>query len=186
MKQAIRIAQLVADAHPEDVRLLFLRYNIDKEPAAQPIIDAYLVYGEPFLRELFEIAYKGMSRFSGIEGLEIGKLTTYADTKTAEAEKLTSTSKGGFWEGFNNVFSNAGSILTGATEIYSGLSSILNGKSVDTGVTGQTASQLELQNQMLSIQQQQAAEASKTKTWLLIGAGVLVAVLVVVMILKKK
>ena len=188
MRKAIQLAQLIADAHPESVRLLFQRYNIPKKPGAQPIIDAYLVYGEPFLSELFEIVYNGMSQFSDALGLETDKLTTYAADKTAQAATLETDKKKGFWDGFLNVFNNAGSVLTGATSIYQGISALLNGQSVDTGVAGQTASQTELQNQMyqVALQEQQAREANRTKTWLLVGAGVLIAALVVVMFIKKK
>ncbi len=188
MKGAIRLAQLTADAHPESVRLLFSRYNIKKEPGAQPILDAYLVYGEPFLRDLFEIVYLGMSQFSGIEGLETAKLATYSATKTAQATTMEAEKKSGFWNGFLNVFNNAGAVLTGASSIYQGISSLLNGKNVDTGVSGQSASQLELQDQMykLSLEQKEAESTSNVKTWLLIVAGIFIAVLVIVMFLKKK
>jgi hypothetical protein len=188
MRKAIQLAQLTADAHPESVRLLFKRYKIQKEPGAQPIIDAYLVYGEPFLRDLFEIVYQGMSQFSDALGLETDKLLASAADKKAQAAALETEKKKGFWDGFLNVFNNAGSVLTGATSIYQGISALISGKSVDTGVTGQSASQTELQNQMyqVALQEQQAREANRTKTWLLIGAGVLIAALVIVMFIKKK
>ena len=121
MRKAIQLAQLTADAHPESVRLLFQRYKIQKEPGAQPIIDAYLVYGEPFLRELFEIVYSGMNKFSGIEGLETDKLAAYAAGKTEQAAAMEAENKKGFWNGFLDVFNNTGTVLAGAKFCYDGM-----------------------------------------------------------------
>jgi len=191
MKKALYISQLIANAHPESVRLLFQANGITAPVSAKSIMDAYLVLGEPFLHGLFEIVYAGMkqSQFSNADGLEEDKLAAYQQqyqdnaAALAEAEKKT-----GFWEGFKRIVNTGFDIIPDVLGAYNVVAGILGGNKIDTGTGNQTEAQMQLQlaMQQMSLEQQKAAAADKTKTYLLIGAGVLVAILVLVMFLKKK
>lgn len=192
MQKALYLAQLIADAHPDRVRLLYQANGITAPVNAKSIMDAYLVLGTPFLMSLFEIAYSGMNQAQGVDGttLELDKLAAYQQTAVSTANELAgSTTKTSFWDGFSNVFNQAGSILTGVAGAYESISGLFGGGGgVNTGASTTDQSAALLQAEMLRLQQEQAAAAAanKTKTWLLIAAGLVVAVLVVVMIIKKK
>ncbi len=188
MKRALRIGQLIANAHPERVRLLFQAYGIETAPNGKSILDAYLVYGSPFLIDLTNIAYEGMSKFSGIYELETDKLLAGAQDKVTAVTSTTSSSKGNFFDGLLNVFGTAKEYATGGLDIYNTISGLFGGKKVDTGTSTSTEAQLELQKEMMRLQmeQQKAEQNAKLKTYLLVGAGLVVVVLLVVMFIKQK
>lgn len=191
IKKALRIGQLITNAHPSDVRSLFQAYNITAEPTGKSIMDAYLVYGKPFLMKLFEIGYKSVSPFSSADGetyqLEFGKLDAWGNTQTATAAALDAEKdKGSAWEWFSGAFDTSIQVLTSASAVYEGITNLFKGgKSVSTGTNDPNAA---LREEMMNakIAAQAAENANNTKTYLLIGAGLLVAVLVGMMFLKQK
>lgn len=191
IKKALRIGQLIANAHPSDVRLLFKAYNIKAEPTGKTIMDAYLVYGKPFLMELFNIGYKSVNPVSAADGstviatLEYDKLSTYQQAAYDKAAAEAAKDKKSAWETISGWFDGASGVLTGVKSAYEGIASIFTGKSVDTGTNDPNAAlQQEYLNAKLAALA--AEESNSTKTYLLIGAGLLVAVLVGIMFLKQK
>ena len=185
MKKALKIGQLIANAHPERVRLLFQAYGIEAPATGKTIFDAYLVYGSPFLLDLTNIAYEGMSQFSGIEGLETDKLYEGAQAKV---DAIAAETKGSFFDSLLNVFGTAKDYATSGIDIFNTVSGLFGGKSVDTGTSTSSEAQLELEKEMMRLQleQQQAAQNNQLKTYLLIGAGLIVVVLLFVMFIAQK
>lgn len=193
MKKALYLADLITNAYPERMRLLYQDNGITAPVSAKSFMDAYLVLGEPFLMDVFNIIWAGMkqSRFSNVTG----DLLSYTlDTKTL-APMSTSTpttldenkTKTSFWDGLSNTFNTAGGILGSVVGAYDSVSGIFGSSKVGT-TTDSAQAQAELQAAMYKAQleQQQAEQDSQTKTWLLVGAGVVVVALVIVMIIKKK
>lgn len=195
MKKALYISQLIANAHPERVRLLFQSHGIKAPVNAKSIMDAYLVLGDPFLLQLFEIAYAGskVAKFSNYDGpldtsgdWDPSKIYDWSNSATEGLDE--GKKKSGFWQGFKNIFESGGDIISGIAGAYNTVSQLLgNTGIIDTDTTNQTEAQLKLQQAMyqMQLEQQKAAAADKTKTYLLIGAGVLVVILVLIMFLKK-
>ena len=178
MHKVLYLLQLIANAHPESVRLLYQEYGISAAVSAKSIIDAYLVHGDPFLFKLFDIAWNGKNQvLSSADGEE--------ETETTEVEVKE---KNTVWNFFDNLVGTATNALSTSVTAYNTLSSIFGGNSIDTGTSTSTEAQLELQKEMLAMQIQanQAESENNTKTYLLIGAGLLVAGLVLVMLMKKK
>lgn len=178
IERVYKIAQLIINAHTSDVRLLFQRYGINQEPTAQGIVDAYLVYGDPFLSELAAIV--DSNPYSNATGLEIDKLNAYKDSQTAKAAEL-SKSNSSFGDKLMNIFNNAGSILNSVAGAYTTVSSVFSGKKVDTSGT-------DLQTEMYKAQleAQQAQQSNQTKTLILVFAGVAIVALVLVMLFRSK
>ncbi|MDP3914381.1 MAG: hypothetical protein Q8R96_11680 [Bacteroidota bacterium] len=192
IKKALRIGQLITNAHPSDVRLLFKAYNIKAEPTGKSIVDAYLVYGKPFLMELFNIGYKSVNPVSSLDGATV--LTTLEYNKLSASEKAaydkaasdTAKAKASTWTSISGWFDSAGGILTGAKSVYEGIASIFSGnKAIDTGTTNADAA-IQAAFMQAKLDAIAAENANNTKTYLLIGAGLLVAVLVGIMFLKRK
>lgn len=188
IRKALRIGQLITNAHPSDVRLLFKAYNIKAEPTGKTIMDAYLVYGKPFLMKLIEIGYKSVDPISSATGdykLETDKLNAYAAAATAKATADAAKAKGSVTEGIMKWFETGATGLALITNGYTAFSNMFQGKAVGTGVTDPNAA---IQSDYAkAMQEAQAAEsANSTKTYLLIGTGLLVAVLVGIMFLKRK
>lgn len=185
--RALYLGQLIANAHPADVRLLFQQYGITAVPTGKTILDAYLVYGDPFLWKLGQIALKSQKlSFSRVTdtGLETDKLLASAQSKVDALD--TSSSDGSFWNKFSNIFNGAGTVLTSVAGAWDTISGVFSGgKSVSTGTTDANT-QLQAEIYKMQLEQQQSQESSQTKTYLLIGAGVLVVALVVIMYIKKK
>jgi hypothetical protein len=192
IKKALMIGQLITNAHPSDVRLLFKAYNIKAEPTGKSIVDAYLVYGKPFLMELFNIGYKSVNPVSSLDGtpvltkLEYDKLSAYEKAAYDKAASETAKSKSFSWDGITGIFDSASGILTGFRSAYEGIASIFGGgKAVDTGATNSDEA-LRREITQAKLDAIAAESANNTKTYLLIGAGLLVAVLVGIMFLKRK
>lgn len=187
LNKALRVGQLIANAHPTDVRLLFKKYGIAVEPTGKTIMDAYLVYGKPFLFELLDIAWnkRKVSAATGDYSLETDKLTAYAANKYETATTAAAKEKASTYEGVLKWLDGGAAILTTVGGAWNTLSAILSGKKVDTG-TSNDASALEAEFLKAKLEAQQAQDSSSTKTYLLIGAGILVAVLVLIMFLKHK
>ncbi|MHA7109247.1 hypothetical protein ACRTDU_03925 [Sunxiuqinia elliptica] len=185
MKRALKIGQLIANAHPDRVRLLFDRYGITAQPSGKTILDGYLVYGEPFLHDLFQIAYEGMSQFSGIYELETDKLLAGAQAKVDAV--TTAQEKSSIWDGLSNIFGKAGDFLSSGVGIYNSISGLLGGKKVDTGTSTSSEAQLELEKELirLQVEQQNQAQQNQFKTYLLVGAGLIVVVLLAAMFIKS-
>lgn len=183
--RALKIGQLIANAYPADTRLLFQKYGITVQPTGKTILDAYLVFGNEFLIDLAQIASKSMNSFSSVidTGLEIDKLTAYANDKLGAATTTTSAS----WiDKLFGTFNKAGETLSTASSAWDKISAIFSGnKSVDVG-TGDANTALQLE--MYKLQQEAAKEAAsnQTKTYLLIGAALLVVVLGFFMYQKSK
>jgi len=195
MKRAYKLAQLIADAHPDRVRLLYQANGITAPVNAKSIMDAYLVFGQPFLVSLSEIVSDVMNTTVGIDGtvsLEFDKLASSQQANTDKANQMASTkSGGGFLNTLTNVFGTARNVLNTVNGAYQSVSGLFGKSSSGSGSgssQSQQQAQLELQAEMLRLQQEQAAAASanKSKTWLLVAAGLVVAILVVVMVIKKK
>lgn len=188
MKKALIIGQLIANAYPGRVHLLFKAHGITAQPSGKSIMDAYLVLGEPFLHDLFNIAYSGIEQYSGLFGLETDKLSGYKSQQEATASTLEAKkTKSGFWNGFKNTFKKAGNILTSVGGAYSSIEDLLRGTGIiDTGTKNATEADLELQKQLMELQmkQQQAAQNARLKNILLIGGGLLLAGLLAVMIIR--
>ena len=188
IKKALRIGQLITNAHPTDVRLLFNAYGITAEPTGKTIMDAYLVYGKPFLMEIFNIGYKSVNPLSSATGdydIETDKLNAYAANKVTAASQQSKDKKF-TWETISGWFDTADGILTSGKGVYEGIAAIFNGgKPVDTG-SGSATDAINLEYVNAKLAAQQAESANATKTYLLIGAGLLVAVLVGIMFLKRK
>lgn len=187
LNKALRVGQLIANAHPNDVRLLFADYGITAQPTGKTIMDAYLVHGKPFLYDLFDIGYQ--SKFSGFgetTGLEVDKLNDRANSAYEKAAAEAAAEKQTTLDGILSIFGKAENVLTKVKGAYDSVLSIFGkGSAVDTGgVDANTA----LNNEMMQAKLDAIAaqEANKTKTYLLIGAGVLLAVLAVIMYMKSR
>jgi hypothetical protein len=190
LNKALRIGQLIMNAHPSDVRSLFQAYGIKAEPTGKTIMDAYLVYGKPFLLDLFNIGYRNVSTFSSATGdtygLETGKLTVYEQAAKDKAASDAAKAKGTTFDGISNWFDIAAKVLTTVAGGYNIFSGIFSGnKTVDTGTLNPNAAINDAMRQA-KLDAQAAADANSTKTYLLIGAGIVVAVLVLIMFLKHK
>ena len=188
--RALKIGQLIANAHPADVRLLFQQYGITVEPTGKTILDAYLVYGDQFLTKLLNIANKSISRFSNTTGkydLETAKLTASANANYAKGSAASAADTKATWsDKVFAVFSGAGTTLTTVAGAWNDISTIFNGgKVVNTG-SGSADAALQAEMYRLQLEAEKEAGGNQTKTFLLIGAGILVAVLVVIMYLKNK
>lgn len=188
LNKALRIGQNIANAHPSDVRLLFQAYGIKAEPTGKTILDAYLVYGKPFLMKLIDIGYKSVNPLSSITGttaLEVGKLTAYEQAAKDKAASEAAKTKAETTDGIMNWFNVAATGLQVVSGYYTTISNMLQGKAVNTGVNDPNAA---IAADYIAAQKaaQEAAAANQTKTYLLIGFGLLVAVLVAMMFLKRK
>lgn len=195
LNKALKVGQLIVNAHPSDVRSLFLRYGITVEPTGKSVLDAYLVYGKPFLVELLDIGYKNQSGFSSVTGtipttptlttLEYNKLSAYEKAAYDKAAADAAKTKGTTYEGVMNWFDKSASVLTAGSGLFEAISTLFGGKKIDTGATN-TSAALEAEFLNAKLEAQAAQSANNTKTYLLIGAGLLVAVLVGIMFLKRK
>lgn len=108
---------------------LYREYGINKQPNVQNTLDAYVVYGEPFLMRLFEIASDEQEHFLGKIGEKIkGGIAKRKDKKAAEKplteeeEQAKKAAKGKKWENFKNGFNQVTGLVAG-----SGLPGILGG-----------------------------------------------------------
>lgn len=187
LKKALMVGQNIANAHPADVRLLFKKYGISVEPTGKTILDAYLVYGKPFLMQLIEIGYKPAEiKASSTTGLEGGYLTDTSLTSTLQPMTTTTDKdKASIADGVTNWFDGATKVLTAGSGLFNMISTIFGGKPIATGATNADAATQQAYLQA-KLEAQQAEANNSTKTYLLIGAGILVAVLVAIMFLKKK
>lgn len=184
--RALKIGQLIANAHPADVRLLFQQYGITVEPTGKTILDAYLVYGDPFLYKLLSIANKSVSGFSSVTGLETDKLLANAATLQAKATAEQAAQPSWFDKALN-IFSKTGETLAVTSGAWEKISSIFSGnKSVDTGTTGNADAALQTEIYKLQLDAKTAADSNQTKTYLLIGAFVLVLILGFIMYQKSR
>lgn len=192
VNRSLIIGQLIANAHPVDVRLLFQRYGITAPPTGKTILDAYLVHGAPFLTELAAIADQNKSRFSAMaqaEPLETNKLILYADGKAAQgtaAQTADTAAKVSWTDKLFSVFDTAGQTLTTVSGAWDKISNIFTGNK--TVATGSADANAALQAEMYRLQNEAANEAAanSTKTYLLIGGGILVLVLIGFMYFKNK
>ena len=190
--RALKIGQLIANAHPADVRLLFQSYGITVAPTGKTILDAYLVYGDEFLKKLLSIAGQSVSQFSNTTGyeLETDKLVASANANIAKGNAAIATGttepKANWFDKAISIFSTAGTTLTTVSTAWSDISSIFNGGK--TVYTGNGSSNAALQSELIKLQSEadKEAAANQTKTYLLVGAGILVVVLAVFMYLKSQ
>jgi len=194
MKKAFYLAELITNAYPERMRLLYQANGINAPVSAKSFMDAYLVLGQPFLMSVFDIIWDGMkaTNFSGIDGIQ---LSAPIDTKTLATSSASTTTtldqaktKTSFWDGLSNTFNTAGNILGTVVGAYDSVSGIFGGNKVNTGSSSSAEAQAALQAQMyqMQLQQQQAQQESQTKTWILVGVGVLALALIAIMLIKKK
>lgn len=181
--RALKIGQLIANAHPADVRLLFQEYGITVAPTGKTILDAYLVYGDPFLKKLLTIASKSISQFSNTTGDPLIDGGVYDPTIAGDTQAST---KASWFDKAIAIFGTAGTTLTTVSTAWNDIASIFNGgKTVYTG-TASSNSALQAELYQLQLEAEKESAANQTKTYLLVGAGILVLVLAIFMYLKSQ
>lgn len=170
--------KLIANAHPDRVRLLFKRYGINASVSEQSLLNAIAAKGEPFVRDLAEVlAVEIKGNYTPTDSNLLGEVNV---TGTAATTATTGTNKTTF-DNILNWGSSLLNLLSGAGNAYSDIKNNLDGTNINQA--NQNA-QMQYNVEMARLQAEQDAKKSQ-QTLIVVGVGVLVLVVVLLVIFKK-
>jgi len=169
------LIETLLQKRPVDVSVLCKKYNYFRVPNVQAIKDLYIIHGEPFLMELFNISVNNPSSFDGLKNLfkkrgnsskEAEAFYPTPDGKPINAEQ--GKGKKNLWENFKDVFNKGVSIAQG-------IQGIIGKGNAGNPVAPNNANQPAAEKKILGMNQ-----------GLFIGLVAVVVVVVVIVIVKKK
>lgn len=178
MINSFDISRKVINGHPAGVRLLFQHYGIDAEPTPRTVQLAFANFGEPFLRDFYDLAQQPGHNYTGTPDL------TGMINDQQNPELYTQPINGGgsssWWDSFVNYFNQGAGLLVNGSAAYDQISGNLNNQQ-----NQQEYNQQVLNNQMY-LEQMRAQSAARTQQLVVYGVLGLVALFVIVYLLKHK
>lgn len=171
------LAQNIIDAHPESVRQLLKGKGVTKPASPLVLLQAYQIWGAPFLTELVDIIYDKPSNYidpeTGVDSTLLDVDTSLpadlqnqptvsqiADQRAYDESVRLGQQKSTLWSDLSSVFSSAAKVITS-----------VKGTSSTTGISANV---------------NPATTKSSGNTMLIIGILVIVILGVVIFIIKKK
>jgi hypothetical protein len=125
--EAQEIINALIEKRPGDVSLLCKKYNFFGIPTSQNVLDLFIIHGDPFLMDLFNLYYENQNQFGGklfgkVKGLLGGKSSQepfYPTPTGAPIGTEEGKEKKSLWDKFKDGFDKAKGILSGVSSILS-------------------------------------------------------------------
>ncbi|MDD5358581.1 MAG: LPXTG cell wall anchor domain-containing protein [Candidatus Nanoarchaeia archaeon] len=183
----INLSRKIIDAHPESVHQLLMSKGIDKPATPEVLLQAYILWGAPFLSELTDIVFSE-SKFSKFDGSAAESLTIATDpsvnpntfkidpsvqAKTFNEAVDTGTQKKTFWENLSTVFNSSANLANAGSNILNSLKSTSASIGSSLGLSGSNANMPK-------------SGTGQGNTMLIVGIVVIVGLIIVVFLTRRK
>lgn len=197
-EQFQNIAQKIIDAHPERVHQLLRAKGISKKATPEVLLNTFILFGNPFISELVDIAFTKKVKTSNITGLEFVDWNNLFDTAVSTKATVTNepavdyppvpksyfndsveegSAKKTFWDNVSGLFNSAANLGNSVNDIIK----TTKGIAMPIGKNDQAPFDF-----TATAEAKKAASEKNTKTILIIGIIVVVILIALILILKKR